>query len=517
MLRPSNKHSPGLILLFFLLFIGGAYSQATFTFYENGKFGLKNLEGKILLKAEYQYIAHSNAKNRLVLCKDHKAALADGNGTLITAFSYDALSDECNNGLFGSQKGRRNGFINAAGKEVIPFIYDAAWSFSDGLCQVSQAGHWGYIDTTGKVVIPLEYEYFATFGFSDGLIGAKKNGKWGFIDRSGKLMIPFMYTDVESFSEGLCMVALNYGRWGYIDKQNHLVIPYGYENSSCCSYLYPDGIFQNGIAKVRVQASPSLEGYINKKNEKVIPLQYNCLGPFMNGYATAIRGKKFGYIDTAGTEYFMEDYDKDHAPWGIIAKAPAVLPDHTSLLSYHDDKRSISWTMESLLENALQTFREQPRQFGEVGNLKQVCISLGLLIGGAGFTSFQYTYEGWLQFRKESLFKIIASEKLRKTAIEWMLPYYKKCFQSIHPFHQKAYKEIAVYLKEYMNNYDKKRTIDFLERDELNFARTNYKGEPDPCRKVSAFVDRLILVHKVISVNDAKKWVNVIADEVARW
>ncbi|MCW3071794.1 MAG: repeat-containing protein [Bacteroidetes bacterium] len=518
MLRSFNKHKPGFFLLLFLqLFSYAAYSQATFTFYENGKFGLKNLKGKILLKAEYDYIQHSDSLNRLVLCKDHKLALADGNGKLITEFSYEGLWPEAYKGLFNAQKNGRWGFINMDGKEVIPFVYDNTWGFEGGVCRVKQANHWGYIDTAGKVIIPVEYEDFALFGFSEGLVGAKKSGKWGFIDRSNKLVIPFLYDATELFSEGLCMVALDYNRWGYIDKENHLVIPFGYADAGCSSYFYSDGIFQNGIAKVCVHASPGVQGYINRKNEKVIPLQYNCLGPFKNGYATAVRGTQFGYIDTAGKEYFVEAYTKDHPPWGIVAKAPAELPDHTSLLNYHDDKKSVSWTMESLLENALHAFREEPRYYGEVNNLKQVCIAMGLLIGGGNYTEFQYPYAAWIQFRKETLFKIIASEKLRKSAVEWMLPYYKKCFQSMHPFHQVAYKEIAAYMKEYMNSYDKKRTLEFLERDERNFAKKNYKGEVDPCRKISAFVDRLILVHKVISVKDATRWVNVIADEVATW
>ena len=52
---------------------------------------------------------------------------------------------------------------------------------------------YGYIDKTGKIVIPLAYEF--TIRFSEGLAAVKKNKKWGFIDKKGNTVIPFIYDD----------------------------------------------------------------------------------------------------------------------------------------------------------------------------------------------------------------------------------------------------------------------------------------------------------------------------------
>ena len=74
---------------------------------------------------------------------------------------------------------------------------------------------YGFIDKTGKEVIPLKYDN--AFDFSEGLALVWLNEKCGYIDKTGKEVIPIKYYNADSFSEGLASVRLN-GKWGYIDK-----------------------------------------------------------------------------------------------------------------------------------------------------------------------------------------------------------------------------------------------------------------------------------------------------------
>ena len=126
-------------------------------------------------------------------------------------------------------------FAGQTYKEVIPLKYDEACGFSEGLAAVgliSEDGHkfkFGYIDKTGKVVIPFKYDYFGEenyksgYYFSEGLSAVKLNSKWGFIDKTGKEVIPPKYDLAGDFSEGLAAVGLigedGYKfKFGYIDK-----------------------------------------------------------------------------------------------------------------------------------------------------------------------------------------------------------------------------------------------------------------------------------------------------------
>ncbi|MCL2816465.1 MAG: WG repeat-containing protein [Oscillospiraceae bacterium] len=64
-------------------------------------------------------------------------------------------------------------------------------------------------------------------GFSEGLVDLCKNGKFGFADTTGKIVIPFEYDDAYCFAEGLAAVEKN-GKWGFINKLNEAVIPFIY-------------------------------------------------------------------------------------------------------------------------------------------------------------------------------------------------------------------------------------------------------------------------------------------------
>jgi hypothetical protein len=127
---------------------------------------------------------------------------------------------QCANGKYG--------FIDETGKEVIPCKYDDAYSFSEGLALVNvggtreiseleydsntyilfYGGKYGFIDKTGAEIIPLKYDH--ADNFSDGLARVELDGKYGFVNKTGVEIIPVKYDYVESiFAEGLIRVILN--------------------------------------------------------------------------------------------------------------------------------------------------------------------------------------------------------------------------------------------------------------------------------------------------------------------
>ena len=85
--------------------------------------------------------------------------------------------------------------------------YDWKDKYYEGLAWVKLNGKWGFIDKTGKEVIPIKYD--GAWYFSEGLASVKLNDKWGFIDKAGKEVTPIKYDMAISFSEGLANVELN--------------------------------------------------------------------------------------------------------------------------------------------------------------------------------------------------------------------------------------------------------------------------------------------------------------------
>lgn len=60
---------------------------------------------------------------------------------------------------------------------------------------------------------------------TDGIMAFCKDGKWGFVNTSGKVIIKPEYSKAKSFSNGLAAV-YNGDKWGFINKQNQLAIDY---------------------------------------------------------------------------------------------------------------------------------------------------------------------------------------------------------------------------------------------------------------------------------------------------
>ena len=210
------------------------------------------------------------------------------------------------------------GYIDWTGKVVIPPEYDGGGDFSEGFAAVYKNGKWGYIDKTGKEVVPFSYEI--TQKFSEGLAAVMKNNKIGFVDTTGKEVIPCAYSNsAEGFSQGLAAVEKG-GKWGFIDKTGEVVIDFAYDSAYS---------FSEGLAAVEKNGKM---GFINKMGKDAFPFQYDYVYPFSEGLAMVVKNNKGGYIDTTGEEViplqydFSKEFSNGLAPvmknnkWGYINK-----------------------------------------------------------------------------------------------------------------------------------------------------------------------------------------------------
>lgn len=133
------------------------------------------------------------------------------------------------------------------GEKLLPAIYDIAYSFAEGVGVVGVGEDWDTrqyfaIDKEGNKVFDFDTFSYNT-RFTEGLMAVQDNstGKWGFIDPSGTVVIPFEWDSPQEFSEGLSRVHQN-GKWGYIGKTGELVIPFLFDSA--------DYAFRNGISLV---------------------------------------------------------------------------------------------------------------------------------------------------------------------------------------------------------------------------------------------------------------------------
>ncbi len=101
----------------------------------------------------------------------------------------------------------KNGFyylVNAKGKKVDKVPYGFASEFSEGLAVVEKNMKFGYIDTTGTVVIPLKF--YDAGPFRNGKAYAFNGYGYGYIDKSGTFTIDPKYKYAQSFDGDLAKV-----------------------------------------------------------------------------------------------------------------------------------------------------------------------------------------------------------------------------------------------------------------------------------------------------------------------
>ena len=163
-----------------------------------------------------------------------------------------------------------------------------------GLAPVQRDGKWGWIDRTGALVIPCEWEEVSRFSES-GLASAKRGGKWGWIDRTGALAIPCDWEMADEFdSSGWARVHRG-DKWGFVTLSGKPAIP--------CEW---DGLFQfdkHGWARAERNG---LWGWIDRTEATMLPFVWQQAADFdEHGHAWVHRPDAFnyqGFLDRAGRE-----------------------------------------------------------------------------------------------------------------------------------------------------------------------------------------------------------------------
>jgi hypothetical protein len=126
---------------------------------------------------------------------------------------------------------------------------------------------WGFIDTKGRMVIAAKYNHASSFSEGLARVQSSETKSWGFIDKTGKEVIPLIYFDAHSFSEGYAAVRfLEPRKWGFIDKTGKEIIPFVYDKIEAHDFFRPSSHFENGKAKVKKDGRTF---YIDKTGKEV--------------------------------------------------------------------------------------------------------------------------------------------------------------------------------------------------------------------------------------------------------
>ncbi len=238
---------------------------------------------------------------------------------LVAQDNYRPLFKIYENGLYG--------YIDSTGQIIIPPKFKGAGEFSEGLAPVRENGYYGYIDETGKYVLPAVYDYGESFVKE--LAVVHKNGKAGLMKRTGNLQLPFKFLDIEILANGFAKVTSTNHKEGVVDNNGKMIIDTAYLKI----YDFSDGIV-TALGK-SVYKWQSNAGAIDSTGKIIIPFgKYNSISPFYNGYSKVMwadslgNNSKWGFINKKGDILFSMNDSAGWQPSDYVTKEGIFIVDY---------------------------------------------------------------------------------------------------------------------------------------------------------------------------------------------
>ena len=132
----------------------------------------------------------------------------------------------------------------------------------------------------------------------EGQFIVEKNGKYGVVSEKGAVILPLKYSNINSNKNGYT-VKLN-EKAGLFNSEGKEIIPISYH------WVYTSKIDDN--IPIVAKLNDNNAGYINTKNEWVIPPTYQYAFAFQQGVARVKKGRNYMYINLKG-EPVIQDFD----------------------------------------------------------------------------------------------------------------------------------------------------------------------------------------------------------------
>ncbi len=169
---------------------------------KNGFYGVVDLKNNNLIPFEYEMIVTSwhetkNGDPTLIVQKNYKLGTVNLKNEIIIPFEYNGISSWVEYGPKEHyvSKGLKYGLISGSGKVVVPVIYDYLYAYYKYLILVGNNNKYGIINTDNETIVEMDYDILIV-NFSYFFIGDKKEppiiGKkgsiWYYIDFNGDIL-----------------------------------------------------------------------------------------------------------------------------------------------------------------------------------------------------------------------------------------------------------------------------------------------------------------------------------------
>lgn len=265
-----------------------ALSNNFFKIEYNGKFGVMSNRGKILIAPLFDNLILENNSDNVIVEKNRKLGLINSRNEIILEFEYDILT-KLNNNYYKGIKDKEIFLINIGNKKIASYGKNKDIKFYNNKFFIIENEK---IDVYNEELNLLTtYEGKNIFKINDKVLLLQKDKEYFLI--YDKFIL--YHEDIEQIFEEYMVV--NYGNTKQLKKiGERSPLLQGYSS-----------IFINTINNIIVEKNKKF-GVVNLRDNIVIPLKYNKITPFYQGYY-GVEKKYFSYIeDNQGKLNLEEEY-----------------------------------------------------------------------------------------------------------------------------------------------------------------------------------------------------------------
>ena len=266
------------------------YENDVLKFEKDGKYGLINFNGKVILNPEYDKIyALEGVPKNILIEKDGKKGLVNTSmGEIIIKPEYveiSTLTQSYENGYIVKREDGKCGIINADSKIIFEPAYEAIKNVTaDGYYAIVQDGKVKLIRNNGEVKLETGFDNIEEIHGEN--ITITVGGKYGILKLDGTPVVNCEYEDLQ-YIYGNYYIAKKNGMYGIISTSNEVMIDFTYTSMK---YIKTADFIQ---AENQNYKTDLLDRQLNKVLTDIIISELNL----EEGYIRVRQGEDYHYYN----------------------------------------------------------------------------------------------------------------------------------------------------------------------------------------------------------------------------
>jgi hypothetical protein len=238
----------------------------------------------------------------------------DARGKVLLPFRFEAVGG-IYDGRYAVRVGGKWGIVDGGGREVFPPVFEQAMPFNRDVAIFCEEGHCGLVDKARTVLLaptysgiePLSASVATAFMlYEDGTEQTDHLISSGLVDATGKVLVGQEYYSISTFSRHLLLAWDSGGRYHLLDSAS------GQPLTGLPELAHRPGKLSEGLAAVDLRQPEGgvAAGYIDTRGKLVIEPAYDAKSAkdFAGGVAIVSRAGRCGVIDKRGQPVLPLEY-----------------------------------------------------------------------------------------------------------------------------------------------------------------------------------------------------------------